>query len=91
VGEGDVLEIVLQGETAAPALALEALASLRGNGVEVEAEAMTLRIRALNAVNLLPEVVARLKNAQIALGEARLRENTLEDVFIRLKGRRLRE
>jgi hypothetical protein len=48
-------------------------------------------VRALNAATLLPAVLNSLGEAQVACGEIRLRENTLEDVFIQLTGRRLRE
>ena len=50
-----------------------------------------LHVRALDAVNLLPLILEKLTTAGIQPGEVRLRENTLEDVFIRLTGRRLRE
>jgi ABC-2 type transport system ATP-binding protein len=87
VGEGDVLEIQLPGEpvdlhTIQPAL--EAL------GLEIDINASTLTLRALDAVNLLPSVMAGLTQAGIEPGEVRLRQNTLEDVFIQLTGRRLR-
>ena len=51
----------------------------------------TLTIRALNAASLLPAVLAALQAAEVAAGEVRIRRNTLEDVFIRLTGRGLRE
>ncbi|MBN1287368.1 MAG: ABC transporter, partial [Anaerolineae bacterium] len=51
----------------------------------------TLTVRALKAAGLLPGVLDALAAAGIEIGEVRLRENTLEDVFIQLTGRRLRE
>ncbi|MCJ7824483.1 MAG: hypothetical protein MUP44_06240, partial [Anaerolineales bacterium] len=50
-----------------------------------------LHVRALDIVNLLPLILEKLTAAGIQPGEVRLRENTLEDVFIRMTGRRLRE
>jgi len=50
-----------------------------------------LTVRALNAVNLLPAIMQVLSTAGLHCSEVRLRANTLEDVFIQLTGRRLRE
>jgi hypothetical protein len=51
----------------------------------------TLVIRARRIVELLPDVQEALKAAGCQPAEMRLRENSLEDVFIALTGRRLRE
>jgi ABC-2 type transport system ATP-binding protein len=90
VGEGDVLEITLTGDDAGRELAL---ASLEGLGDEaiVSAADDSLHVRARNAVALLPRIVEKLEAAGVSYGEVRLRENTLEDVFIHLTGRRLRQ
>lgn len=90
VGEGDVLEIAVRGDDACQELALSALAGL-DDGAEVTIINDQLHIRALDAVRLLPVIVRRLEDAGVPPGEIRLRENTLEDVFIKLTGRRLRE
>ncbi len=85
-GEGDVLEIDLAGgplERAAQAVAaIVPQASVRDQ---------TLVIRARAAVEHLPAILSALQGAGIAPGEVRLRANSLEDVFISLTGRRLRE
>ena len=89
VGEGDVVEISLNsvgdGEIALAALGfLSEKAQLRVmHGI--------LTVHALDAVGMLPTILGRLTGAGITCGEVRLRENTLEDVFIQLTGRRLRE
>jgi hypothetical protein len=70
-------------------LALASLASLKGEAV-VSAANGALHVRARNAVALLPGIVENLEAAGVSFGEVRLRENTLEDVFIHLTGRRLR-
>jgi ABC-2 type transport system ATP-binding protein len=50
-----------------------------------------LVVRATNALALLPAIIERLTSQGFRPGEAHLRTSTLEDVFIRLTGRRLRE
>jgi ABC-2 type transport system ATP-binding protein len=90
VGEGDVLEIGVKGNGEYQQQAIRALEPFRER-VQIHTDDGALHIRALNIVSLLPEIIERLKVESIPLGEVRLRENTLEDVFIRLTGRRLRE
>ena len=90
VGEGDVLEIHLNGQ-AHKTDAIEAALADLGGQVSFGFAGDALTIRALSAVNLLPGILERLAAAGIEPGEVRLRQNTLEDVFIQLTGRRLRE
>jgi len=87
VGEGDVLEIVLGGECAQAVAALSDLT----DRASFDTTEGTLHVRALDVVNLLPPILEKLAAAGVQPGEVRLRENSLEDVFIRLTGRRLRE
>jgi ABC-2 type transport system ATP-binding protein len=98
VGEGDVLEIGLSGplDDASHGRVQAALASLAINGDQPIAHTLdmgshTLTMRALNAVAALPAILDALESAGLRPGEVRVRENTLEDVFIQLTGRRLRE
>ncbi len=88
-GEGDVIEIALKDALAGPqaAAALEDLFPQ----AEVHCANGGLAVRALDAVNLLPAILETLARIGIQHGEVHLRENTLEDVFIQLTGRRLRE
>jgi len=51
----------------------------------------TLTVRALNVARMLPAILEALARIGLQPGEVHLRENTLEDVFIQLTGRRLRE
>jgi ABC-2 type transport system ATP-binding protein len=92
VGEGDVVEIQLNGPLD-DALAQRVPESLAPQVTEavVEMERKLLTIRALNAVGTLPAILTALENMGLPAGEVRVRENTLEDVFIQLTGRRLRE
>jgi ABC-2 type transport system ATP-binding protein len=90
VGEGDVVEIGWDGRAEDEPRLRAALAAFEQQArFELGREALTLR--ALNAVSLLPGVLGALAGAGLRPGEVRLRENTLEDVFLRLTGRRLRE
>jgi hypothetical protein len=57
----------------------------------LNADRKLLTVRALNAVAALPAILNRLEEIGLGAGEVRVRENTLEDVFIQLTGRRLRE
>ncbi|MDD8026251.1 MAG: ABC transporter ATP-binding protein [Acidobacteriota bacterium] len=86
IGAGGVLEIVLDGP-AQPAL----LAELEGLGLKAVAADRTLVVRGADVVSCLPVVLDRLRTSGAVPGEVRLRENSLEDVFIALTGRRLRE
>ena len=92
VGEGDVLEIALNGQPVGDK-AQQAYQALRKvtPQVTLDAARSTLTVRTLNVVNLLPSIVEVLAQAGLECGEVRLRANSLEDVFIQLTGRRLRE
>ena len=87
VGEGDVLEIAIKDKNA-PVQA--ALGDLKDR-LSITMTDDILQVRALDIVNLLPLIIEKLTMAGIQPGEVHLRENALEDVFIRLTGRRLRE
>jgi ABC-2 type transport system ATP-binding protein len=87
VGEGDVLEIAFDGRGDD---AEKALAHL-GGPANIVTDDGIVTVRALNAVSLLPAIVETMDAAALPCGEIRLRQNTLEDVFIQLTGRRLRQ
>ena len=90
VGEGDVIEICLAEGRHDEAGARSALAGLAAE-VRLEPAAHTLRVRALNAVGQLADILAALARAGIQPSDVNIRANTLEDVFLKLTGRRLRE
>jgi ABC-2 type transport system ATP-binding protein len=90
VGRGDVLEIGLKKNGDCLDLARSALQEL-DERLRVRATEEVLFIRAVNVVALLPQILERLRLVGVPIGEVRVRENTLEDVFIQLTGRRLRE
>jgi ABC-2 type transport system ATP-binding protein len=90
LGEGDLLEIRVAEsvkDTQVAAAALDGLVS----EVSLENSSHTLRLRALNAVGNLAAILETLHAAGVEPGEVSIRANSLEDVFIQLTGRRLRE
>jgi ABC-2 type transport system ATP-binding protein len=89
VGEGDVIEIEL--ETMVDPEIVEAAVASLVDQVHVDHETSTLTVRALNAVGKLASILDALEKSAVQAGEVRVRENTLEDVFIQLTGRRLRQ
>jgi ABC-2 type transport system ATP-binding protein len=86
VGEGDVLEIEIMGEAHEPAL--QSAARL---GLHASTSNHNLVLRGRGLVEKLPGLINTLHAAGITTGEVKLRTNTLEDVFLQLTGRRLRE
>jgi len=86
VGEGDVLEI--ETDTGAGDRALSVISRLVP---QVSSSNHTLLSRARGVVELLPAIMDALHAVDAHPGEVRLRANTLEDVFISLTGRKLRE
>ena len=86
MGEGDVLEIeVLAGPTGSAQSALAPIVE------QVSVTDRSLVIRTRGVVDLLPAILEALHKLDISPGDVRLRANTLEDVFISMTGRRLRE
>jgi ABC-2 type transport system ATP-binding protein len=90
IGEGDIVEIKLNGSTPKAELACKTLAEITPN-ILFDASSHALHIHALDAVGKLPVILETLVAHGIQPGEVSIRANTLEDVFIRLTGRRLRE
>jgi ABC-2 type transport system ATP-binding protein len=88
VGEGDVVEIGLSTPPDNGTTLQAAFADLVS---ETQLDDKLLTVRALNAVGSLTAILDRLESVGVQPGEVRIRENTLEDVFIQLTGRRLRE
>jgi ABC-2 type transport system ATP-binding protein len=86
-GEGDVLEISFSEQISVN----ESINLGLDRPVEMQIVGNTLQIRALDLINLLPRIIDSLSKQGIPTQDIRLRKNTLEDVFIQLTGRRLRE
>jgi len=90
LGEGDLVEIHLENGSHEISAAHMALAGLSQN-VQWDAGAGVLKVQALNAVGNLSGILEALKTAGFRPGAVNIHANTLEDVFIKLTGRRLRE
>jgi ABC-2 type transport system ATP-binding protein len=87
LGEGDVLEIALVGSQPIER-AVEAILPIMPG---VSAANGTIVMRGRRVVEALPAILEAVRRAGFSTGEIWLRENTLEDVFLALTGRRLRE
>ena len=87
LGEGDVLEFSVT-ETCSIHAVQE---SLKKQVAEVSVSGNVITLRGHGLVDLLPMVLATLEGLGCKAGDVHLRQNTLEDVFLALTGRRLRE
>jgi ABC-2 type transport system ATP-binding protein len=89
VGEGDVLEIIPEnGSEEQIDLFTEKVTPLV---TLVKKSTNSILFKHRNMVQLIPAVRQIAEDAGLAIGEIKLRENTLEDVFIYLTGRTLRQ
>jgi ABC-2 type transport system ATP-binding protein len=93
VGEGDVLEMDISGEASPglspdPSLAQAVAARLFA---DVSTVNHTLTVRGRGLIERLPELLQALREVGVKTSDVRLRANSLEDVFLSLTGRRLRE
>ncbi|MFZ5912027.1 MAG: ABC transporter ATP-binding protein [Chloroflexota bacterium] len=86
VGEGDVLDVDLGSSSPEPAAVIAARFFPSVSTVN-----HTLTVRGHDLIERLPELLAALRAAGLQTADVRLRANTLEDVFLSLTGRRLRE
>ncbi|MCJ7700927.1 MAG: AAA family ATPase, partial [Anaerolineales bacterium] len=90
VGEGDMIEIKVENLDALDTTRLEKRISNQVRDAVVDLSQQLLRVRALNAVRVLPVILDILEEGGAQASDVRIRENSLEDVFIQLTGRRLR-
>jgi len=89
IGEGDILEVVPEPE---PSQEDEELISKLGRNCEkVTINGTSLVLRSRDIINRVPEITTIMKEHGFRIREITLRENTLEDVFIQLTGRKLRQ
>jgi len=88
-GSGDVLELTIQIEDGRDMQAAGAV--VKGMARNVTISDATIQIREKNAIELVPALTAKLKDLNFTCAEIKMRANTLEDVFIQLTGKRLRE
>ncbi len=88
VGDGDILEIRVSGETARIS---ELERALPGNILRMSFQDGVLRLVGVDIPAVLPQVMERLQGLNIKIEDMTLRKKSLEDVFILLTGRKLRE
>ena len=87
LGSGDHLEVTLHDEPADPVVA-----ALRPMVVgDVSASGRVVSVRGLDLAPQFPALLATVQKAGATVADVRYRGNTLEDVFIALTGRGLRE
>lgn len=86
VGEGDILEIVL-GNGDAQVLAEK----IKTMSLDVKVTENSVLIKHSNVIDKLPVIKSVAEDNGFSVSEIKLRENTLEDVFIHLTGRNLRQ
>jgi ABC-2 type transport system ATP-binding protein len=88
VGRGDVMELKLAGSN--PVNLGRAAGALKALGFSLNTEKDKLDIRAMHLVSRIHEIYQVLEKEHIGILEMKVRENTLEDVFIHLTGKSLR-
>ena len=91
LGEGDILDIHIDSaseETSQDDFSFLAPFSKK---IKYLQDSSTLSVHILNGTAQLPKILDTLQSNGFSSSDIRIRENTLEDVFIQLTGRRLRE
>ena len=89
VGEGDVLELVLESSNESSMKTFSENIQLLNMNIKKNADAVF--IKHSNIIEQLPEIKNIAERNGLKIAEIKLRENTLEDVFIHLTGRNLRQ
>ncbi len=89
IGAGDVMDMTLLDQSKNPS-AIEALKGLEGVQKAEEVRGQ-VTVRALDVARKLPSIFQTLGAINAEVSDVSLRRNTLEDVFISLTGRKLRE
>jgi ABC-2 type transport system ATP-binding protein len=88
IGEGDVLEIEITEYTGGKT---DSLISALRHEYNVIKSGNSLIIKAVHLIDKIHGITSAIKEAGLTIKEIKLRENTLEDVFIHLTGRMLRQ
>ncbi|MBN2521609.1 MAG: ABC transporter ATP-binding protein [Bacteroidales bacterium] len=88
IGEGDILELVLENINENSIKQFSEHESLNSLSIKICND--TLLLKHSNIIEMLPVIKNVADQLGLNLSEIKLRENTLEDVFIHLTGRKLR-
>ena len=83
-GKGDKLEITFSGEAPSP----DSISILVD---QILIDGQSILLYAKGIIEILPQILDELKRLNVLVTGIQLSENTLEDVFISLTGRKLRE
>ena len=89
IGEGDILEFSVQGDNEEGMKRAEEI--LIPEGFSIIGRDPRLIIKGMDLVSKIPKVYAILESQGLMISQMHMRENTLEDVFIHLTGRGLRQ
>lgn len=90
IGDGDVVEIALDPDRSSPDGLSSLLAELSNVCPQITLAGGAVTARSKNVLDRVPELTDCIKNRGYRIEGITLRENTLEDVFIHLTGRKLR-
>ena len=88
IGAGDHLEITLVGASGAQRVADALKGAFAG---EVSLDERTVKLSGLDLARQFPAIIERVGKSGVEIQDVRYRGNTLEDAFIALTGRGLRE
>ena len=87
IGDGDILEITLNQDSGKCIDELERLEYVKFSKADGEMIVLNL----LNATGRLPEIIKIIEKNNLTIKDISIRQNTLEEVFIELTGKELRE
>jgi len=89
IGRGDVLEIELNtGDKRKISKIVQVLSSFCK---KIKVHENNLLIQSINIIDLIPKITGEVSKLKVSISKFVIRKNTLEDVFIHLTGRGLRQ
>lgn len=88
IGKGDILE--LETDTIYEDVLVVLKANLESQGLDLKVHEGSLLIQGMDLIGKIPQISEILQKVKLKTLRMTLRENSLEDVFIHLTGRRLR-
>jgi len=89
VGEGDILELVIESNNENSTKAFSDSIQILNMNIKINDD--TVFVKHSNIIEQLPAIKNIAEKNGLKIAEIKLRENTLEDVFIHLTGRNLRQ
>ncbi|KPK86506.1 MAG: hypothetical protein AMS27_04910 [Bacteroides sp. SM23_62_1] len=89
IGEGDIMELTIHNEDIGKLS--NVMDDLKKNDLHIMKSEEKLIIKSMNLIEKMHGIYKILESANIKVIQMNMRENTLEDVFIHLTGKRLRQ